>query len=588
MSETGIDVAVLLEFFNRPSTFIRVFEQVRIARPSTLLLYQDGPREGKGDEEKIAQCRAIAESVDWPCTVHRKYQEKNVGCDPSGFIAQSWAFSLVEKCIVLEDDCVPCQSFFPFCKELLDKYENDESVNIICGMNNNGVTRRISDDYLFTIKGSIWGWASWRRVAQTWDPQYTWLDDPETLARMKAFYRNNREFDDIVERTYQRRATGKAYFEYILGPAAWRDRRLNIVPKYNLISNYGPEEGGTHCDSGIRNLPRFARKLFFKKTYEYHFPLRHPKKMKRDTRFEREMTPSRFTVRSQCLWLAVNHRIKRYARAIRKIRNGQLSLKTCFQYLFARLGFLTACIYKVANLFSSPALLLRVHRLRRNRVRTCRARVSRLKLRIRGKNNEIVIGKMSELRGCRISVLGSGNRIVIGENTHLVEGARDKFGCYLSIGGNNNTITIGNRCHLIDVEVFAEDEHNRIVIGDNCGVFNRTSLSAIEGTELCIGSNGLISSDVHIRTGDSHTMLNAEGRRCNPSRNVTIGEHVWIGTRAMLLKGSAVARNSIVAASALVTKAFTTENAVIGGNPARILKEEIDWRTERIYCDEEA
>lgn len=582
MMEQGIDVAVLLEFFNRPSTFNKVFEQVRIARPTTLLLYQDGPREGRGDEERIAQCRAIAESVDWPCTVHRKYQEKNVGCDPSGFIAQSWAFSIVEKCIILEDDCVPCQSFFPFCKELLDKYENDDRINIICGMNNTGVTERIADDYLFTIKGSIWGWASWRRVAKTWDPDYTWLDDPETLKRMKEFYHNDIEFDDIVERTHQRRATGKAYFEYILGPAAWRDRRYNIVPKYNLISNYGPDEGGTHCGAGIENLPKYVQKLFFMKTYEYHFPLKASQEVKRDFRFEKEMTPSKLLIRMECLGIAARFKVERYRKVAKKVWNGQISVKTCIQYVLSKLGWFTAILYGIANLITAPALLFKVHRLRGNRIYWHGARVSRLKLKIKGKNNIITLGKMSELRGCRISILGNNNRITIGENSHLMEGARDKFGCYISIGGSDNQIAVGNNCYLIDVEIFAEDKTNRIIIGDNCGVYNRTALSAIEGTEIQIGSNGLISSDVHFRTGDSHTLLDNEGKRCNPSRSISVGEHVWIGTRALLLKGASIAPDSVVAATSLVTKAFDEKNLVIAGNPARIIKTESNWQSERI------
>ena len=582
MSERGIDVAVLLEFFNRPSTFAKVFEQVRLARPSTLLLYQDGPREGRGDEEKIAQCRAIAESVDWPCTVYRKYQEKNVGCDPSGYIAQSWAFTLVEKCIILEDDCVPSQSFFPFCKELLDKYEFDERINIICGMNNTGVTRRIADDYLFTIRGSIWGWATWRRVAQTWDPGYTWLDDPEALRRMKAFYRNDPEFDDIVKRTHERRATGKAYFEYILGPAAWRDGRYNIVPKYNLIANYGPDEGGTHCGAGVKNMPRYVRKLFFMKTYEYAFPLKHPKTLKRDFRYEKEMTPGKLRIGADTVAAGLRVKGGKVIRALGKVARGQISLKKCFWYAVSKVGWLLSPIAGMINRLSSPSLLFGVHRLRGNRIHLHGAHVSRMKLKISGRNNVIAIGKMTELKGCRISILGDNNRITIGENTHLIEGARDRFGCYLSIGGSDNRITIGNSCYLIDVEIFEEDRNNLISVGNNSGVYNRTSLSAIEGTELRIGCNGLISSDVHFRTGDSHTLLDENGKRCNPSRNITVGDHVWIGTRAMLLKGAAVAENSVVAATALITKEFSEPNAVLAGNPARVIRRGTNWKTERI------
>ena len=109
-----VDVPVLILFFNRPQQLSQVFEQVRNARPSKLFLYQDGPR-GEHDLPGIKACREVTDQIDWDCKVHRMYQEKNYGCDPSEYISQKWAFSMVDKCIVLEDDDVPSVSFFTFC-----------------------------------------------------------------------------------------------------------------------------------------------------------------------------------------------------------------------------------------------------------------------------------------------------------------------------------------------------------------------------------------------------------------------------------------------------------------------------------------
>ena len=93
------DVAVLILFFNRPDHLQKVFDEVRQARPSKLFLYQDGPR-GERDIAGIEACRRVVENIDWQCDVHRKYQERNYGCDPSEYISQKWAFSIVDKCIV--------------------------------------------------------------------------------------------------------------------------------------------------------------------------------------------------------------------------------------------------------------------------------------------------------------------------------------------------------------------------------------------------------------------------------------------------------------------------------------------------------
>ena len=187
MKSWKTDVAVLLIFFVRDDVFSKTFEAVKKARPRTLLLFQDGPREGRSDDiEGIKRCREIAEAIDWDCTVYRNYQDKNWGCDPATFYSHKWAFSLVDKCIILEDDCVPSQSFFPFCKELLDKYENDLRISRIAGMNNLGVFDECPDDYFFTNGGSVWGWATWKRVADQWEEDYGFCEDAYSLETLKS------------------------------------------------------------------------------------------------------------------------------------------------------------------------------------------------------------------------------------------------------------------------------------------------------------------------------------------------------------------------------------------------------------------
>ena len=280
MFESKIDVSVLLIFFNRPETFSKVFEQVKIARPSKLFLYQDGARANRPtDVENVARCRAIAENIDWDCEVHRLYQEENKGCDPSEFIAIKWAFSHVEECIVLEDDDVPSQSFFPFCKELLEKYRYDERINMICGLNINGVTENVTSDYLFSRCSSIWGWASWRRVVDGWDGTYAFLDDSESMALLKDNLDHNYhvEFDSLYNYAAGHRKTTREHYESILACDRNLNSRLNIIPKYNMISNIGVQEESTHNVGDIRLLPKSIQQVFNMKTYQIDMPLKHPK-----------------------------------------------------------------------------------------------------------------------------------------------------------------------------------------------------------------------------------------------------------------------------------------------------------------------
>lgn len=270
-----IDVAVLLLFFTRSDTFEKAFEAVREARPSKLFLYQDGPR-GERDLAGIEACRKIAENIDWECEVYRNYQDRNYGCDPSNYLSQKWAFSIVDKCIVLEDDDVPSQSFFPFCKELLDRYENDERVTMISGFNTDEITPDIQDDYFFTSVQSIWGWASWRRVINRWQGDYAFLDDESSMRLLRSRCKHHGFRQAMIDMARDHRASGKEYYETIM----WADMVLNsglaIMPTRNLINNLGAVNDSTHFSS-LSTMNHRMRRIFTMKRYELDFPLKHPR-----------------------------------------------------------------------------------------------------------------------------------------------------------------------------------------------------------------------------------------------------------------------------------------------------------------------
>ena len=274
------DIAVLLLFFTRSDTFAKVFEAVRLARPSKLFLYQDGPR-GEGDMAGIEACRKIVsdENIDWECEVHRRYLDHNEGCDPSGFRSHQWAFSLADKVMVLEDDVVPSPSFFPFCKEMLDKYENDERISMIAGFNIDEVSPDCSDSYFFTSAFSIWGWASWRRVAQRWDPSYGFMRNPETLQRLETIAKERRLRSDMMQMFRDHSQSDKEYFETIY----WADMLLHdslaIMPAKNQINNIGLTGDSTHFSAELKTTPHRIRRLFTMQRHELTFPLAHPAKV---------------------------------------------------------------------------------------------------------------------------------------------------------------------------------------------------------------------------------------------------------------------------------------------------------------------
>ncbi|BCJ99649.1 hemolysin activation protein [Anaerocolumna chitinilytica] len=287
MKEAKIDIAVLLIFFARPKQFEQVFAVIKEAKPSRLYLYQDGPRKGRSEDMAgIIKCRAIAFDIDWNCEIHTFFQSENVGCDPSEYIAQKWMFQTEEEGIILEDDDVPSLSFFPFCKELLKKYREDERINMICGMNNTKICEYTPYDYLFTTSGSICGWASWRRVVETWDEKYSILKDPFNLKQFKNYLDSFMEGASYINTLRRHQYAGKAYYETILGSSMHLNHRLNIVPAKNMITNIGVTANATHSVSDIRMLPKGVQRIFNMPAYELEFPIKHPPYVIEDKEFK--------------------------------------------------------------------------------------------------------------------------------------------------------------------------------------------------------------------------------------------------------------------------------------------------------------
>jgi len=279
------DVSVLLVFFNRPETFSQVFAQVRLARPARLFLYQDGPR-GEQDAGGVRACREIAAGVDWECDVRTCYLAKNQGCDPTMYRAVTWALSMTDKLVILEDDCVPSLSFFPFCKEMLDRYEHDTRVAMVAGFNTDEVTADAEADYFFTSVFSIWGWATWRRVAEGWDSSYTFMHDEYNRRQLEALIRSRRYRPDTMRIFREHSLSGKEYFETIVQAAMLLGSGLAVMPSRNLISNVG-FSGGTHYYAApLQTMPRRLRRMFTMQRGELNFPLRHPSRVCENTGYK--------------------------------------------------------------------------------------------------------------------------------------------------------------------------------------------------------------------------------------------------------------------------------------------------------------
>ena len=162
---------VLLLIFNRPDTTFRVFQQIRKAKPGKLYIAADGPRNGNTtDAELCKNARSITGKIDWDCKLETLFNDDNKGCKIAVSTAINWFLDHEEEGIILEDDCLPSDSFFYFCDAMLERYRFDYRISTITGSNLQAGKKWGTACYYFSQFSNIWGWATWKRFWKNYDP----------------------------------------------------------------------------------------------------------------------------------------------------------------------------------------------------------------------------------------------------------------------------------------------------------------------------------------------------------------------------------------------------------------------------------
>ncbi len=182
-----------------------------------------------------------------------------------------------------------------------------------------------------------------------------------------------------------------------------------------------------------------------------------------------------------------------------------------------------------------------------------------IKIIIRGKNNSVVIDKelsLSARAHITIIIHGDNNHVRVGKSDHnmLVHmGLNSERAVY------NSSLTIGDNSWAGGVEYGIYENDTHISIGNNC----------------------MFSTGIEITCTDYHSILNERGEVINRAHSINIGNRVWIGQNVSLLKKAQIADGCIIGAHSVVTKKFDTPNCIIGGNPARVIKENVRWHKAR-------
>lgn len=264
------DTPVVLLVFNRPRTTRLVFDAIAKARPAQLLVVADGPRRNRvGEADLCRQVRAIVERVDWPCEVQTNFAAENLGCRERVISGLNWVFSLVEEAIILEDDCLPDPTFFPFCQQLLARYRGDSRIAMISG--DNFVARHYRGDssYYFSRMAHIWGWATWRSAWRMYDRQLERWPEIRQANLLREIFDSRRiaaYWTNIFDHMHA--DTGPNTWDYQWAYTILVNNALSVTPRINLVENIGFGAEGTHTAAVDSNMSIAARPM--------EFPLRHP------------------------------------------------------------------------------------------------------------------------------------------------------------------------------------------------------------------------------------------------------------------------------------------------------------------------
>lgn len=245
-------IPVLYITFARPEYARRTFDAIKLAKPEILYFYSNKARNNYPiEDEKNKEIRNYITEIDWPCNLKTFFRDEYVDVYTSLFSAIDWVFEKNEKAIIIEEDCLCSKTFFSFCEELLDRYENDESIWMISGDNYHDNKIFSDKSYFFSKNMHIYGWASWKsrwektlRKGQNWPT----IKQENLLAN---YFPNKNEFNFQKNRLeiFIQNIDKCPAWDYIFYITMIENISYSIVPSKNLVENIG--RNGIHSNYSI-------------------------------------------------------------------------------------------------------------------------------------------------------------------------------------------------------------------------------------------------------------------------------------------------------------------------------------------------
>ena len=287
------DIPVALFIFKRDKA-VEIIKRISEVKPRKLYLLAD---QGRNDEERALAAevrRKVEESIDWECEVIKNYAEENRGVYANIGQGAIWVLRRERWAIFLEDDNLPEVTFFAFCREMLEKYENDTRILWVCGTNYLGdYVPENGDSYVFTHHMLPCGWASWaNKFEQFYDGDLSLCEDETVMKRIGDVYCNKQVFEQYRASWMNERyriLDGKrpVSWDYQMDFSIKANNLFGICPCRNQIKNIGVDEFSIHGGTSFTKI--MTKRFCGMDSYPIEFPLQHPSTVMLDPVFEREI-----------------------------------------------------------------------------------------------------------------------------------------------------------------------------------------------------------------------------------------------------------------------------------------------------------
>jgi hypothetical protein len=278
------NIPVLVIAFNRPKLFKILIKELKKIKPKKVYIFIDGPRNNNlEDITKIKKVKEYISLINWNCVVERKFSIINLGCGKGPFKAITWFFNKEKFGIILEDDCIPSKSFFYFCKKILIRFSKNKKIGIISGSNFIN-SKNLQYSYYFSKFPLTWGWATWRRNWKNFSYQInSWnkFKHSKYWHNLHSNYAEYKTFTHIFNHIHKNSEFTKSIWDYRFMYHLWKSRKLNIIPKNNLIKNIGYGSDATHTKIYNNNFKQTIKPLNRK--------IHHPSFIKADNNLDNKI-----------------------------------------------------------------------------------------------------------------------------------------------------------------------------------------------------------------------------------------------------------------------------------------------------------